>query len=77
MEPDFSSPLGLSSLLLIIIGIVMAVVGIILLIANQTSRGWYIWFLLAVGTVMAIAGSVMLVIFLSKSSGLYKSKQYK
>lgn len=67
MAQGVSSPMGILSILLIIIGVVMAVVGIILLLVNQgKSKPFYIWVLIIAGTVMGIAGGVLLAIVLSQ-----------
>jgi hypothetical protein len=66
MVKTLSSPIGMTAILLIIIGLVMAVVGIILLIANQNSpKPWYIWFLLISGAVLGIIGGIILAIWFS------------
>jgi len=66
MASGLSSPLGIAAILFIIIGIIMAVIGVILLIVNQNqSKGWFIWFLLIGGIVLGIAGGIMLAVALS------------
>lgn len=67
MPGGLASPLGIASVILIVIGIVMAVIGIILLLAYQNKeKPWYIWFLLVAGVVVGIAGGVMLAIALAR-----------
>jgi len=66
MVKTFASPIGMTAILIIIIGLVMAVVGIILLIANQNSpKPWYIWFLLISGAVLGIIGGIILAVWFS------------
>ena len=66
MVKTLASPIGMTAILLIIIGLVMAVVGIILLIANQNSpKPWYIWFLLISGAVLGIIGGIILAVWFS------------
>ena len=66
MVKTLSSPIGMTAILLIIIGLVMAIVGIILLIANQNSpKPWYIWFLLISGAVLGIIGGFILAVWFS------------
>lgn len=69
MASGLSSSLGLAGIIFIVIGIIMAVVGIILLIVFQNqSQPWYVWFLLIGGIVLGIIGGIMLAIALSQSS---------
>jgi flagellar basal body-associated protein FliL len=66
MVKTLASPIGMTGIFLIIIGLVMAVVGIILLIANQNSpKPWYIWFLLISGAVLGIIGGIILAVWFS------------
>jgi flagellar basal body-associated protein FliL len=66
MVKTLASPIGMTAIFLIIIGLVMAVVGIILLIANQNSpKPWYIWFLLISGAVLGIIGGIILAVWFS------------
>jgi uncharacterized membrane protein HdeD (DUF308 family) len=65
MASGLSTPFGITSLILVVVGIIMAIVGIILLIANQTNtKPWYIWVLLVGGVFIGIIGGVMLAIAL-------------
>lgn len=67
MPGGVASPLGIASIILIIVGIVMVVIGIILLLAHQNKeKPWYIWFLLVAGVILGIAGGVMLAIALAR-----------
>jgi len=67
MSTGLSSPLGVAAIILIIIGIVMAVIGVILLLLNQNKpKPWYIWVFLIGGVVLGIAGGIMLAIALSQ-----------
>jgi hypothetical protein len=66
MGKNLGSPIGMTAILLIIIGVVMAIVGIILLIANQNHpKPWYIWFLLITGAVLGIIGGIILAVWFS------------
>ncbi len=66
MVKTLASPIGMAGICLIIIGVVMAIVGIILLIANQNHpKPWYIWFLLITGAVLGIIGGIILAIWFS------------
>lgn len=67
MATGLSSPLGVAAIILIIVGVVMAVIGVILLLVNQNQpKPWYIWLLLIGGLVLGIAGGIMLAIALSQ-----------
>ena len=67
MASGLTSPLGIAAVILIVIGIIMAIIGIVLLLANQNKeKPWYIWFLLVGGIVLGIAGGIMLAIALSQ-----------
>jgi len=67
MSSQFSSPIGISSLLFMIFGILFAVLGIIfLLIYQNQSKPWYIWLFLIVGLVFGIIGGILLSITLAK-----------
>lgn len=69
MATGLSSPLGVAGVLLIILGIIMAVVGVIFLIAMSTqSKPWWTWFLLIGGIIMGIIGGILLAIALSQSA---------
>lgn len=69
MGSGLSSPLGVGSILLLIIGISMAIAGIVLIIQNQNKpKPWFIWLLLIGGNFLAFAGSVLLAIALSDNS---------
>ena len=66
MGKNLGSPIGMAAMLLITIGVVMAIVGIILLIANQNHpKPWYIWFLLITGAVLGIIGGIILAVWFS------------
>jgi len=66
MVKTLASPIGMTGICLIVIGVVMAIVGIILLIANQNHpKPWYIWFLLITGAVLGIIGGIILAIWFS------------
>lgn len=68
MACGLSTPFGITSIILVIIGIIMALVGIIVLIANQSqTKPWYVWFLLVGGVFIGIIGGVMLAIALSEN----------
>lgn len=68
MATGLSSPLGFAGVLMIIIGIILAVAGIIALVAmaNQT-KPWWVWFLLIGGIVIGIIGGILLAIALSST----------
>lgn len=67
MVSGLTSPLGVAAVILIIVGIIMAVIGVVLLLANQNKpKPWYIWFFLIGGIVLGIAGGIMLAIALSQ-----------
>jgi uncharacterized membrane protein HdeD (DUF308 family) len=62
-----SSPLGIGAIILIIIGIIMAVVGIILLLAAKNKpKSWYIWFMLIAGFILGVIGGILLAIALAE-----------
>jgi uncharacterized membrane protein HdeD (DUF308 family) len=67
MPGGLATPLGIASIILIVVGIIMIIIGIILLLAYQNKeKPWYIWFLLVAGVVIGIAGGVMLAIALAR-----------
>ena len=62
-----ASPFGIAAISMIIIGIVLAAVGLVILIASQGNpKQWYIWLLLIGGIILVIAGGIMLAIALSR-----------
>jgi len=66
-----TSSLGITGVIFIVIGIIMALISIIYIILNQNrSKAWYIWAILISGIVLAIIGSIMLAIALSQSQEL-------
>ena len=68
MASEIATPLGTTSIILMIIGFVLTIVGIVLLVGNRDKpKGWYIWFMLILGIVMLIIGSILLVVLLSKN----------
>jgi len=67
MTKNISTPIGLTGIGLIVIGLVMTIVGLILLIVNQNHpKEWYIWFLLITGAILGIIGGIILAIGFSK-----------
>lgn len=73
-----NSPLGISGIILIIIGIITAVIGVIILIANQNQpKGWYIWVLMIGGIVLGIIGGIMLAIALAQRNPCQVLTTYK
>ena len=74
MVKGLSTPIGMSGILLIVIGLVMTIIGIILLIVNQNKpKEWYIWLLLILGAVMGIVGGLILAIGFSNYENKYKN----
>jgi hypothetical protein len=67
MTKNISSPIGITGIGLIVVGLVMTIVGLILLIVNQNHpKEWYIWFLLITGAILGIIGGIILAIGFSK-----------
>src|SRR5579872_6409226 len=63
MAYGLSSALGIAGLFFIVIGIIMAIIGIVFLVINQNQTvPWWIWFLLVGGVVLGIAGGIMLAV---------------
>jgi hypothetical protein len=70
----FASPSSISAIIFIIIGIIMAVIGIIILISETGNKSWYTWLLIIGGIIFSIVGSIMLTIERSKMK--MEEKQY-
>ena len=67
MTKNISSPIGITGIGLIVVGLVMTIVGLIILIVNQNHpKEWYIWFLLITGAILGIIGGIILAIGFSK-----------
>lgn len=67
MVSSISSPVGILSVILIIISVIMGVAGIIMLLVQMgQSKDWWVWFLLIMSIVLGIVGGVLLAIVLSK-----------
>lgn len=65
MAAGLSSPLGISGVVFIAVGIILTLVGLILLIINENaSKAWYMWFLAITGIILGIIGSIMLAVAL-------------
>lgn len=63
MASGITSPLGIFALVLLIIGVIMAIIGIIFIIARQNqTKEWWIWTLLIGGLVLAIFGGILLAV---------------
>ena len=63
MASGITSPLGIFALVLLIIGVIMAIIGIIFIIARQNqTKDWWIWTLLIGGLVLAIFGGILLAV---------------
>jgi H+/Cl- antiporter ClcA len=63
------SPLGVSGIIMIVIGLIVALVGIIILVINQNKpKEWYMWLLAIVGLIAAIIGAILLAYALNRNS---------
>lgn len=63
MASGVTSPLGIFAIVILIIGIMMAIIGIIFVISRQNqTKDWWIWTLLIGGLVMAIFGGILLAV---------------
>lgn len=67
MASGLSSPLGITSLVLLIIGFFMIVAGIgFLIYKSNQPKPWYVWTLLGVGIVFMLIGGVLFAIAMSR-----------
>jgi hypothetical protein len=67
MGSYWSTPLGIAAIIFIIVGVIMALAGIVLLVVDKdVEKPWYIWTLLVGGAVLAIIGGIMLAIAYSR-----------
>lgn len=63
-----STPLGVASIIFIILGVLTLMAGVVTLIVNQKDPSLsYIWALIILGIVMLIAGGIMLAIAISRN----------
>ncbi len=67
MASGLSSPLGFTGIFFIIIGILMAIGGIVgLIIQANEAKAWWVWMLLIGGIVIGIIGGILLAIAMSR-----------
>ena len=68
MPGSLSSPLAVAGIIAIVLGLILAISGLISLIANPSQPGaWFVWVLLTSGLVLGVAGGVMLAVALNQS----------
>jgi len=61
MASGLSSPVGISGVVFIAMGIILCLVGVILLVVNQNgAKAWYMWTLAILGIILGIVGAIML-----------------